>query len=60
MSRPKIQPDYNAEKVVKELINAVVESYEETGELKITANEFNMSPLKIRNVRSSGRKRTAL
>lgn len=34
MSRPKIQPDYNAEKVVKELINAVVESYEETGELK--------------------------
>jgi len=50
MSRPKIQPDYNAEKVVKELINAVVESYEETGELKITANEFNMSPLKIRKM----------
>ena len=40
MSRPKIQPDYNAEEVMKELINAVVELYEETGELKITANEF--------------------
>lgn len=30
MSRHKIQPEYNAEKVMKELINAVAESYEET------------------------------
>ncbi len=50
MSRPKIQPDYNAEKVMKELVNAVAESYEENGELRITANEFNMSPLKIRKM----------
>lgn len=34
----------------KELIKAVVESYEETGELKITANEFSLSPLKIRKM----------
>ena len=33
---------------MKELVNAVAESYKETGELKITANEFNTSPLKIR------------
>lgn len=48
MPRPKIQLDYNAEKVMKELVNAVAESYKETGEFKITANEFNTSPLKIR------------
>ena len=38
MPRPKKFPDYNADKIQKELIKAVVESYEETGELKITAN----------------------
>lgn len=35
---------------MKELINAVAESYEETGELKITANKFHMSLLKIRKM----------
>ena len=44
MPRPKKFPDYNADKIQKELIKAVVESYEETGELKITANEFSLSP----------------
>ena len=50
MPRPKKFPDYNADKIQKELIKAVVESYEETGELKITANEFSLSPLKIRKM----------
>lgn len=35
---------------MKELINEVVESYKGTRELKITANEFNMSPLKVRKM----------
>lgn len=50
MSRPKKFSHYNADKIQSELIEAVVESYEETGELKITANEFNLSPLKIRKI----------
>lgn len=41
MSRPKIQPEYNAEKVMKELINAVAESYEETGRNTNTGNAIN-------------------
>lgn len=41
MSRLKIQPDYNAEKVMKELINAVAESYEKTGRNTNTENAIN-------------------
>ncbi len=50
MARPKKKPLYDAEKIMKELLKAVVESYEETGELKLTAEEFEMSPLKIRKL----------
>lgn len=50
MARPKKKPAYDAEKIMKELMAAVVESYEETGELKLTAEEFDMSALKIRKV----------
>ena len=35
---------------MKNLLDAVSESYEETGELKQTAAEFDMSPLKIRKL----------
>ena len=35
---------------MKELLAAVVDSYEETGELKLTAEEFGMSALKIRKL----------
>lgn len=49
MSRPKIQPDYNAEKVVKELINAVVESYEEV------MHSANISYLQNRSTVSDNR-----
>lgn len=50
MPRPKKKPAYDAEKIMKELLVAVVESYEETGELKLTAEEFDMSALKIRKL----------
>lgn len=50
MARPKKKPLYDAEKIMKELMAAVVESYEETRELKFTAEEFDMSALKIRKL----------
>lgn len=50
MARPKKKPLYDAEKIMKELLKAVKESYDETGELKQTAEEFDMSPLKIRKL----------
>lgn len=50
MSRPKKKPAYDADKIMKELTAAVVESYEETGELKLTAEEFDMSAIKIRKL----------
>lgn len=50
MARPKKKPAYDAEKIMKELMAAVAESYEETGELKLTAEEFSMSALKIRKL----------
>lgn len=50
MARPKKKPLYDAEKIMKELLKAVAESYDETGELKLTAEEFEMSLLKIRKL----------
>ena len=50
MPRPKKRPHYDPDKVMKNLLDAVSESYEETGELKQTAAEFDMSPLKIRKL----------
>ena len=48
MARPQKKPHYDAEKIMKELMLAVAESYEGTGELKLTAAEFALSPIKIR------------
>jgi len=50
MARPKKRPHYDPDKIMKNLLDAVSESYEETGELKQTAAEFDMSPLKIRKL----------
>ena len=50
MTRPKKRPHYDPDKIMKNLLDAVSESYEETGELKQTAVEFNISPLKIRKL----------
>ena len=48
MGRPRKKPHYDSEIIMKELIDAVVESFEETGELKLTAAEFDMSPINIK------------
>ena len=50
MARPKKRPHYDLDKIMKNLLDAVSESFEETGELKQTAAEFDMSPLKIRKL----------
>ena len=50
MARPKKRPHYDPDKIMKNLLDAVSESYEATGELKQTAAEFDMSPLKIRKL----------
>lgn len=50
MARLRTKPIYDAEKVMKELLEIVSASYEETGELKLTAEEFDMSALKIRKL----------
>jgi len=50
MARPKKKPYYDAEKIMKDLMLAVAESYEETGELKLTAAEFALSSIKIRKL----------
>ncbi len=50
MIRPREKTGYDAAKIMKELLAAVSESYEETGELKQTAEEFSMPALKIRKL----------
>ena len=50
MARPKKKPAHDAEKIMKELMAAVVECYDETGDLKLTAKEFGMSALKIKKL----------
>jgi len=50
MAKTKKKPDYDAEKIMKELLEAVVESYEQAGELNLTAQEFGISALKIRKL----------
>ena len=43
MGRQRKQSAYDSEKIMKKLMDAVTESYEETGELKIMVEEFSMS-----------------
>lgn len=50
MARPKMHPDYNANQIMNDLINAVLESYEKTKVLKFTAKEFNISAPKVRKI----------
>ena len=50
MARKRTKPIYEPEKVMKELLATVKEAYNETGELKLTAEEFDMSALKIRKL----------
>lgn len=41
---------YCAEEILKDLVSIVVESYIETGELKLTAEELSISALKVRKL----------
>lgn len=50
MARKRTKPIDEPEKVMNELLDAVKESYNETDELKQTAEEFDMSALKIRKL----------
>ena len=50
MAKPKKKPDYDAKKIMRDLLEVVAKSYEQTGELKLTAQEFGMSDLKIRKL----------
>ena len=50
MSRPKKKPQYDSDKIIKDLTAAVSESFKETGELKLTADEFGLSAIKIRKL----------
>lgn len=50
MPRLRKNPAYDADRIMKELMAAVAESYEENGELKLTAEEFSMSALKVRKL----------
>ena len=50
MGRLLKKPQYDGDQIMKELTDAVTESFEETGELKLTAAEFDMSAIKIRKL----------
>lgn len=50
MARPKKKPEYDSNIIMEDLLLSVSESYAETGELKMTAEEFDMSALKIRKL----------
>ena len=50
MGRLRKKPLYDGDIIMKGLIDAVTESFEETGELKLTAAEFDMSTIKIRKL----------
>ena len=46
----KDNKEYNAERIMKALVETAVEAYNETGELKLAAEELSMSALKIRKL----------
>lgn len=53
MARPKKNPNYNSETIMKELVNEVSALYVEAGNsmsIRQLADEFDMTPLKIRKL----------
>lgn len=53
MARPKKNPNYNPETIMKELVNEVSALYVEAGDsmsIRQLADEFDMTPLKIRKL----------
>ena len=60
LGRPKKKPDYDAEAVLDALIEAVIESYnspddeQEHKPIKLVAEEFGITPLKVRKLLITG------
>jgi len=60
LGRPKKKPDYDAEAVLDALIETVIESYnspddeQEHKPIKLVAEEFGITPLKVRKLLITG------
>ena len=50
MGRPRKRPEFDPDRVIHELMDAVSESYQKCGSLKQTAEEIGLSPLKVRKL----------
>ena len=48
--RPLNKPNYNPEEVLNKIINTVCEAYDETKEIKATAIELDLAPLKVKKL----------
>jgi len=48
--RPLNKPNYNPEEVLNKIINTVCEAYDETNEIKATAAELDLAPLKVKKL----------
>lgn len=48
--RPLNKPNYDPEEVLKNIINTVCEAYDEIKEIKATATELDLAPLKVKKL----------
>ncbi len=54
---PKKNPDYDAEKILQDLMDAAVETYREEKSLRLTAADLNLNPIKVRKLLVTARER---
>lgn len=54
MGRPRKKPDFDPDKVMKELIDVIGGIYAKTGELSKTAEEIGLSPIKVKKILITG------
>ena len=48
--RPLSKPNYDPEEVLNKILSTVYEAYEETKEIKATADELDLAPLKVKKL----------
>ena len=48
--RPLNKPNYDPEEVLKKILSTVCEAYDETNEIKATAAELDLAPLKVKKL----------
>lgn len=48
--RPLTKPNYNPEEVLNKILSTVCEAYDETNEIKATAEELDLAPLKVKKL----------